>query len=133
MTIDGAVEHPLHLSFADLSAQPAAEIDATFLTGQGQQTGHFRGALLWPLIERSKIAAETGAKRSELRHYLLVTGQDGYAVALSIGEIEPDFEGKPVILAYERDGKALDGIRLIVPGDKHGGRAVRAVVHIDVK
>jgi hypothetical protein len=38
-----------------------------------------------------------------------------------------------VIVAYAEDGKPLDGLRLIVPGDKHGGRAVKDVVHIEVK
>jgi hypothetical protein len=40
-----------------------------------------------------------------------------------------------VILAYDRDGKPFDagGFRLIVPGDKHGGRNVQNVVQIEVK
>ncbi|HEX4081153.1 MAG TPA: hypothetical protein VHX61_19995 [Rhizomicrobium sp.] len=47
----------------------------------------------------------------------------------------PDFEGKNVILAYAKDGKLApaDGIRLIVPGDHHGGRDVRDVVTIEVR
>ena len=64
-----------------------------------------------------------------------MTGRDGYSVALSLGELDPDFEGKAVILAYSKDGNRLsaqDGIRLIVPNDRHGGRAVRDVVAIAV-
>jgi DMSO/TMAO reductase YedYZ molybdopterin-dependent catalytic subunit len=48
----------------------------------------------------------------------------------------PDFEGKSAILAITENGQPLppeDGIRLIVPGDKHGGRAVRDVVKIDIQ
>ena len=75
--------------------------------------------------------------KQHLRHAIIVTsGADQYAVALSIGEIDPKFEGKSVIIAYAKDGKPLDpedGPRLIVPGDAHGGRAVREVAHIEVK
>jgi DMSO/TMAO reductase YedYZ molybdopterin-dependent catalytic subunit len=135
VTLDGLVEHPLHLSEADLAALPAIELDASFQTGHGPETAHYRGALLWSLVEKAGLSVELGNRRNSLRHYLLVTGRDGYAAAISIGELDPDFEGKQAILAYARDGKPLDAdeVRLIVPGDKHGGRAVRDVVHIAVK
>ena len=37
---------------------------------------------------------------------------------------------------YQRDGAPLrpqDGLRLVLPGDKRGGRSVRDVVKIDVQ
>jgi DMSO/TMAO reductase YedYZ molybdopterin-dependent catalytic subunit len=47
-----------------------------------------------------------------------------------MGEIDPAFEGKQVLLAYEGDGKAIP-LRLVVPGDKRGGRAVKDVVRVE--
>jgi len=38
-----------------------------------------------------------------------------------------------VLVAYERDGKPLDGLQLVMPGDKRGGRYVHELVHIEVK
>jgi hypothetical protein len=61
---------------------------------------------------------------------VLVTGRDGYAVAVAIGEIDPDFENKTILLV---DDGAEKGLRLIVPGDKKGGRAVRDVVRIEIE
>ena len=57
---------------------------------------------------------------------------DGYAVALA--EIDPEFEGKQVLLAYRRNGQPIEGntLRLVVPADRHGGRSVRDVVRIDL-
>ena len=135
VTLDGLVEHPLNLSEADLAALPATELDTSFQTGRGPETAHYKGALLWLLVEKAGLSVEPGNKRNSLRHYLLVTGRDGYAVAISVGELDPDFEGKQVIVAYARDGKPLDAneVRLIVPGDRHGGRAVRDVIHVEVK
>ena len=79
---------------------------------------------------------DQGGKSAHLHHTIIVTGRDGYAVALALGEIDPKFENKSVILAYAKDGQPLDpsmGIRLIVPGDQHGGRSVRDVVKIELQ
>ena len=39
-----------------------------------------------------------------------VTGADGYVVALAVGELDPEFEGKSVLVAYARDGKPTPGL-----------------------
>jgi len=38
-----------------------------------------------------------------------------------------------VIIAYEKDSKPLDSLRLIVPGDAHAGRGVRDLAKITVQ
>lgn len=134
LLVDGHVAHPLDLPMAELMKLPVTAVDVSFQTGQGQENGHYAGVLLWTLLQRAALADAEG-KRPDLRHTLTVIGRDGYTVALAFGEIDPDFEGKTVILAYQRDGHPLDSkdpLRLIVPGDKHGGRAVRDVVRITV-
>ena len=70
-----------------------------------------------------------------MRHTITVAGQDGYAAAFAIGELDPTLEGKHVIVAYHEDGQPgdLPTLRLIVPGDKHGARDVYDVVSINVK
>jgi hypothetical protein len=55
-------------------------------------------------------------------------------VAVALGELDPDYGNKQVLLAYHStDGSAsFDHLRLLVPGDVHGGRAVRDVAKIEV-
>ena len=131
ITVDGHAEHTLQLGLDDLKALPQNTIDVTFTTGHGLQTGHFTGALLWDVIQKAGIVDEAGAKaKHHLQHTLLVTGRDGYAVAVSLGEIDPEFEGKTVLLT---DDNAAEGVRLVVPGDKAGGRSVRDVVRIEIE
>jgi hypothetical protein len=131
IAIDGHAEHALHLSIADLKALPQSAVDVTFATGHGPQTGHYSGALLWDVVQKAGIADEAGAKaKHHLQHALLVTGRDGYAVAVAIGEIDPEFEGKSVVLAID---DTAAGVRMVVPGDKRGGRDVRDVVRIDIE
>jgi hypothetical protein len=68
-----------------------------------------------------------------LRHAVRITAKDDYVVVTSTGEIAPDFGAKAVLVAYERDGKPLDDFRIVMPGDKRGGRNVRDVVAIRVE
>ena len=63
----------------------------------------------------------------------MVRGGDGYAVALAIGEIDPAFENKQVVLADAQDGQPLAAARLVVPGDAKAGRSVRGVAAIEVR
>jgi hypothetical protein len=86
---------------------------------------------LWSLIAAAG-GIDDDSKGAELRHAIRITAKDGYVVVTSTGEIAPDFGGKTVLVAYERDGKPLDGFRIVMPGDKHGGRNVRDVTTIGV-
>ena len=49
-----------------------------------------------------------------------------------MGEIDPRFEGKSVIVAYQKDGQPVSSLRLIVPGDSHAGRDVRDLAELTV-
>jgi DMSO/TMAO reductase YedYZ molybdopterin-dependent catalytic subunit len=135
ISVGGHVQHPLTLTADDLKKLPATTIQATFLTDKGPMTGSYTGALLWTVIGNA-VPADDPGKNAYLRHGYLVTGSDSYAVLVSQGEIDPRYEGKDVVLAYAKDGKPLDageGIRLVIPGDHHGGRAVRDVASIEVR
>ncbi|HVO26988.1 MAG TPA: molybdopterin-dependent oxidoreductase [Candidatus Margulisiibacteriota bacterium] len=135
ISIGGRVQNPQLLRADDLRKLPVAKVDVSYATGHGQAGGTFSGVLLWTILEKAVLVDGPG-KGALVRHVITVTGRDGYAVVLSAGELAPDFEGKAVILALTRNGEPLkpeEGVRLIVPGDKHGGRAVRDVARIDVR
>jgi hypothetical protein len=120
------------LWIANLRTYPAMLVPVTQATDRGPLSATFKGALLWQVIDRAGWVSGAG-KNTRIRHTILVTGKDGYAAALSEGEIDPKLENKHVILAYEQDGKPLDAPRLIVPGDLHAARSVHDVVSIAVQ
>jgi DMSO/TMAO reductase YedYZ molybdopterin-dependent catalytic subunit len=133
--VEGAVQHRLHLTAQDIEGMPAERVSASYVTGHGQEKADYVGVLLWTLLDRAQLNQES-RRRDHLRETVTVTGRDGYAVIFSMGELDPDFEGKSVILAYQRSDQPLpvaEGLRLVVPGDKHGGRCVRDVVRIEVR
>ncbi|MBN3946287.1 MAG: hypothetical protein HWQ38_07270 [Nostoc sp. NMS7] len=121
------------------------EITVSFQTGSGPQTETYYGVPLWELINNPKAGgglklgnSGLNSKNSFLRQYVLAEATDCYGAVVAIGEIQPNFEGKTVLVAYAK--KASDGTvvplidegfaRLVVPGDKAGGRYVSNVRNI---
>ena len=132
LAIQGRVEHSRTLALADLQALPPVTVEVEHAHERDAQRHTFTGALLWPLLTAAGPVDEPG-KRTFLQHTVLARGQDGYAVALAVGELDPNFEGKQVLIAYAQDGKPLPGLRLVVPADTRGGRSVHDLVAIEVR
>jgi hypothetical protein len=65
-----------------------------------------------------------------------VTGSDCYQSVFGAGEIDPSFGGSQIMVAYATGGASLGTAgfaRIVVPGDKAGGRFVSNIVEIEVK
>jgi len=123
------------LTAADLARFPVTEMEVSFMTKKGMETGHYKGVLLWPVLQEKGLAKLAGDHHEDLAHTFLVTADDGYKIAFSVGEIAPDFGNRAILIATERDGKSLqdEGFRLVVPGDARGARSVKGVVSIEIK
>ena len=132
VVLTGAVNAPDSITKEELSRLPPVDVTLNAKTDKDPLQGTFRGVLLWTLIDRAGLV-NGSEKNAYLKHTILVSGVDGYTVALSEGEIDPKLEGKQVIVAYMKDGKLFDGLRLIVPGDTHASRDVRDLITIEVK
>jgi DMSO/TMAO reductase YedYZ molybdopterin-dependent catalytic subunit len=132
LQLSGMVQHPQSFSMDQLRSMPSTQVELTFTTMHGPNHHTWTGVKLWDLISRAALRDEPG-RRTQFRHVLLATGQDGYGAAFAVGEIDPAVEGKPIILAYRQDNTDIPAIRLIVPNDKEGARDVHDVVSIDVR
>jgi len=131
--LDGHVQAEQGFSADQLKAFPPRHVDVSYQTMHGTEHHAFTGVLLWDLVTKAGLK-NGGGKNPGLRHTLVVRAQDGYAAILSIGEIDPALEGKPVILAYRQDGRPgdLPALKLIVPGDRMGARMIRDVTEVEV-
>ena len=133
VTIDGQVQHPHRWAASDLKAQAGVQADVTYQSGKGEEHARFVGVPLWRLLSEAALVEDGKGKNPSNRHIVVATGGDDYSAILSFGEIDPEFEGKAVLVAYERDGVPLPDLQLVVPGDKRGGRYVHDLVHIEVR
>ena len=134
LAVDGHVAHPAQLTLDQLKALPPVTVSLTFQSDHGPQTGTWTGALLLDIVKQAAPVDSGSDKSAPLQHTILARGHDGYGVALAIGEIDPRFAGKAVIVAYQRDGKPMENqtFRLVVPGDAHGGRSVNDLVSLTI-
>ncbi|HEY1297959.1 MAG TPA: molybdate ABC transporter substrate-binding protein [Chloroflexota bacterium] len=138
VSLTGLVGTPRSFTMDDLKQLPAETVNVSFQAGQGTTTASFTGTRLLNVFDAAggaKLPNDTNNAR--LRTTVMVTGADGYQVALGWGELDPEFGAAPILLAYAQDGKPLGDkqgmARLVVPGDKRGGRYVSTVKSIDIR
>ncbi len=106
VTLSGGIKDPRTLALADLQALAAITVEVTVAAAQGPRTITYTGALLWPLLQAA-APVDTPGHATQHQHVLIARGRDGYAVAVAFGEMDPQLEGKQVLIAYAMDGLPL--------------------------
>lgn len=136
--IAGLVGNPRTLTRDDLLALPQETVQVSYLAGQGSESGSFTGTRLLNVLEAAGGAKlPTDMNNAKLRVSIMVTAVDGYQVVFGWGDLDPDYGAMPIMLAIARDGQPLGDnqgmARLVVPGDKRGGRYVSMVKSIELR
>jgi len=109
-----------------------------FQAGQSSESGTFTCTRLLNVLEAAGGAKlPTDINNAKLRVSIMVTGVDGYQLVFGWGDVDPDYGAMPILLAVARGGQPLgerQGMaRLVVPGDKRGGRYVSMVRSIELR
>src|SRR5262249_13302327 len=116
----------------------AETVSVSFQAGQGTTNASFTGTRLLNVFDAAggaKLPSDTN--NAKLRVTVMVTGADGYQVPLGWGGLDPDCGAAPILLAHLSAGQAIGDkqgmARLVVPGDKRGGRYVSTVKSIELR
>ena len=88
LVVDGAVEHNLKLSFADLARFPRHSLCATDELGKKSL---FEGVLVAEILKSAGMKFGRELRGKKLADYLLVETADGYRVVFALPELEPSF------------------------------------------
>lgn len=124
------------MTLANLQRYPSSTLRVAFLAGNASTQAEFTGVPLWTLVSAAGLQTDPRRKNDLLWKYV-VTGSDGYQAVIAVAEMLQDYGNQPILVAYQRDGTALgpdEGMaRLVVPGDKRGGRYVDNIVRIEVR
>ena len=126
VVLDGAVAYPGPLDPSALARLAVVSVPVSQVTGHGVSHDRPSGVRLWDLLMQAGPRNEP-AKHAILRHTLTVFGRDGYQVAFSFGELDPDGSADPVLVVMTA-GHA----NLVVPGDRTAARNVHDVARITV-
>jgi len=137
VAVTGAVQTEMTFAVPDLQALPTHTTMAETRTRMGTQgTVMYRGVLLKDVLDAAKLQLDPNIKNDVLSRAITAYGSDGYHVTFSYGEIDPDFGGQPILVAFEKNGQPLtesDGtMELIVPGGNLAGRWVKNLVNLTV-
>jgi molybdate transport system substrate-binding protein len=134
LLVQRAGQASLVMSSERLAALKPITQSVGFTTDHGEQRSEWTGPLLWDVLAASG-ATESIKPGEQVRLAVRVTGADGYTAIIALAEIAPQFAGRPIQLADRMNGALLPdhALRLVVPGDKRGGRSVRDVIRIDIE
>jgi DMSO/TMAO reductase YedYZ molybdopterin-dependent catalytic subunit len=138
--LNGKVANRSTYDFHTLSAfSPTRQQVTYFAGGQGLVTTTYIGVPLADLLTQAVVQVDPAIKNDILRKYVAVTGSDCYEVIVSLAEVLSDFGGDSQVFVAFATGTgqplaANEGMaRLVVPGDKKGGRYVSNIVKITVR
>jgi hypothetical protein len=96
----------------------------------------FEGVLLRTVLEKAGVGFGETLKGKRMASCLLVEAADGYRVVFALPELDPAFTDKQVVLAFLKDGKALDDkegpYRIVIPDEKRMARWVRQVTTLKI-
>ncbi len=127
-----------------LAAAAPAQIDAALLGDlpvlEAKLTAHgmtvtCTGPALSAVLGKLGYPAGEKLGGPALAQGVVIRAKDGYAVLLSLGEIDATLGNTSAIIATQCDGKPLDDTvgpyRLILPGEARPARSARQVVRIE--
>ena len=135
--LQGDIADPGVYNLTDLT--PVATQAVTYTAAGTPVSDTYTGVSLWNVLTDAGGATVTSAKNDILSKYVVATGSDGYQAVFSLGEIDPAFGNQPVMVAYSDIAGQLgpqgsDGLaRVVVPGDKAGGRYVSDLISLKVE
>ena len=133
LTIQGDLPSPLTLKAEDLAQMPRETV-----TVQNQEGGQIKytGVMLREILTRAGAPLGKELRGKALATYVLAKAKDGYQVLFSLAEVDAQFGNEQIIVADQRDGKALFGyqgpLRLVCPADKAGARSVRMLQTLEI-
>lgn len=140
ISITGLIKKELNLKVEDLKKLKISEIkDLPIINRGGTLKGtvkSYKGVLLKNIIKSDDIDVKNWKELNEI--YVLAEATDGYKVVFSLNELVNSPLGEGILLAFEKNGKALDDsegkIILISAKDlKTGPRHIKWLKTISIK
>jgi hypothetical protein len=127
----GPYHADIALSTADFSVLPHVSVSAH--NSHTNASENYSGVSLAALLAKINAPMGKDLRGDAMKTYVVATGSDGYAVVLSLAEVDPSFHENQIIVADSRDGQPIGKngpFQLIVPGDSRPARWVHNLVSI---
>ncbi|MGA2879175.1 MAG: molybdopterin-dependent oxidoreductase [Bryobacteraceae bacterium] len=133
LTVQGDIPTALSLTAGDLAKMPRETVSVPAPDGTKIV---YEGVTLFELLQKAGAPLGKQLRGKALATYVLAKAHDGYQVAFTLGEVDPQFGNQSILVADQRDGKPLPEkqgpFRLVCPTDKEGARSVRMLETLEV-
>lgn len=133
LAVQGDVSTPLKVTADDLAKMPRETVSVPAPDGSKIV---YEGVTLLALLQKAGAPFGEKLRGKALTMYVLAMAKDGYQVAFTLGELDPQFGNETILVADKRDGKPLPDkqgpFRLVCPNDKEGARSVRMLETLHV-
>jgi hypothetical protein len=132
LTIQDAAGKSTSLTRTDLEALPRVKIT----TSTSGTRAEFDGVAMKDVLQKAGVAFGDTMRGKRMASCLLVEAADGYRAVIALPEVDPAFTDKKIVLAFLKDGKALDDkegpYRIVIPEEKRMARWVRQVTTLKI-
>jgi hypothetical protein len=138
LDLRGDVPDPHRIDASELHKLPRAEVRTVAPHNPGKEIV-YAGTPLVEVLKAGGFLLDSGMAgiREAVRMTVLVEASDGYRVAFSLAELDPELIERVVLLADTKDGQPLPSregpFRIIVPSEKRPVRWVRQVNSVTVR
>ncbi|MGA9391635.1 MAG: hypothetical protein WBV69_14440 [Candidatus Sulfotelmatobacter sp.] len=116
------------VTFSPAEFRALPRVSLTVHNGHTDASETYSGVPLATLLAKVNAPLGKELRGGAMTSYVIATGSDGYAVVLSLAEVDPDFhQGQVLLVADTRDGQPLGKngpFQLIVSDDKRPARWV---------
>lgn len=115
------------VTFSPAEFRALPHVSLTVQNGHTDASETYSGVPLATLLAKVNAPLGKELRGGAMTSYLIATGSDGYAVVLSLAEVDPDFHQGQVLVADTRDGQPLGKngpFQLIISDDKRPARGV---------
>ena len=134
LAVQGDIATPLSLTADDLAKMPRET--ATIPAPDGTKIV-YEGVTLFEVLKKAGATFGDKLRGKALATYVLAKARDGYQVAFTLGELDPQFGNESILVADKRDGKPLPAdkqgpFRLVCPNDHEGARSVRMLETLEI-
>ncbi|MFJ1767632.1 molybdopterin-binding protein [Amycolatopsis sp. NPDC088138] len=118
------------IGIGELRERSRIRLDVEYVTRRRHERHEVHGVHLYDVLREGPLPVDTRHKMASLTVVVLAVAEDGFQVALSLAELDPEFGACAALLATRYNGELLARPTLVMPSDQRASRYVRGLARL---
>ncbi|WP_326953780.1 molybdopterin-binding protein [Amycolatopsis sp. NBC_01286] len=120
------------IGIGELRERSRIRLDVEYVTRRRHERHEVHGVHLYDVLREGPLPVDTRHKMASLTVVVLAVAEDGFQVALSLAELDPEFGACAALLATRYNGELLARPTLVMPSDQRASRYVRGLARLQL-